>query len=422
MIDAVPSGAATVTYSSSQIVTPPSSAFTGAGGGGDGWGVALSSTKFYNVFHHQKLAINCHLQSDASTCDGFSALVSEWKPVAGGSFGTSAQPEMYLDQETGYLYVFATRSDSTVANQPGVACFNTNATPSNSSNTTGSCTGSNGQPAAWTPLGGSSSSSTGVGSANGSVNGVFYNGNFYAYNFYPRVGVSAGGGGATGTTNGQNNLLCYNIASQSPCDGEPYAINFGSGANSSNEAGPGNAETLIGSKLFIPSSWNTVGKRLACVELSGATPTNCLGSVGTSWPQTTGDLDNTAPIPYLDSSGVAQGVCFKTTVWTCWGLDASPLATPSGLTTTVIGGTMTSWTGAPITIGTKCYSQIIPMEIALTALTGRLSLHAQHPIRQLAMSTGRQLAMPGTSPFIMAMGSNTFIPLTLTPHVRPVFG
>ena len=375
--DATPSSAGTVTYSSSQTVTPPSSAFSGAGGGGDGWGVALSSTKIYNVFHHQVLAINCHLQSDASTCDGFDALAQQWQPVAGGYFYTSGEPAMYLDQATGYLYVFATRSDNTVPGQPGIACFDTNATPDPLSNTAGSCTGANGEPQPWTPLGGigSSAGSPGTVFGNGPVNGVFYNGNFYAYNLsipgfvydyltqsysFLDGSVSPGGADWAYPTTGQNDLLCYNIAAQSPCQDEPYAINFGSSVGGSSEGSPGNAETLIGSKLFIPSSWDGNGGELSCVELSGATPTNCLGSVGASWPQATGGLDFIAPIPYLDSSGVAQGVCFESNqVWTCWGLDASPLPTPPNLNVNVIGNRGAiypgsgNWLGSPVIIGTR---------------------------------------------------------------------
>src|SRR5947209_19714673 len=66
-------GRTTVTYSASvTLPAQPSSNFAGAGGGGDGWAVALSATKVYNVFHHSgELTVECHLQSDASVCSDY---------------------------------------------------------------------------------------------------------------------------------------------------------------------------------------------------------------------------------------------------------------------------------------------------------------------------------------------------------------
>ena len=72
-------GGATVTFSASvTLPAQPSSNFAGAGGGGDGWGVALSSTKLYNVFHHlTSLNVECHVQADASVCPGYPKTVTD---------------------------------------------------------------------------------------------------------------------------------------------------------------------------------------------------------------------------------------------------------------------------------------------------------------------------------------------------------
>src|SRR4051812_21557894 len=59
---------APVTYSATITVpAPPASNFAGSSGGGDGWGVGLTSTQLFNVFHHSSITqVNCHNQSDAT--------------------------------------------------------------------------------------------------------------------------------------------------------------------------------------------------------------------------------------------------------------------------------------------------------------------------------------------------------------------
>jgi hypothetical protein len=326
-------GQTTVSYSATESIAPPSSNFSGASGGGDGWGVAVSSTSIYNVFHHTTLGINCHLQSDASTCAGFP--ITPWNPLspAAATFSTSAQPAMYLDPSTGYLYVYAVRTDT--GGTAGIACFNTN--------TASTCTGANGQPAGWTPLTPAGDSDWGVG---GPVNGVYFNGRFYAYNPYPGYGASSG-------SSGKNALLCYDVAAQGACAGEPFAVNVGTSPGSNIEHTPANAETLIGSRLFIPSQWS-IGMMVSCVDLSGTTPQNCVGSTGASWPQSVSGgslLSNVAPIPYLSSTGAATGVCYALGTWRCWDLFATSIATPAALTLQVLGAA--NWDGPPVVVGTR---------------------------------------------------------------------
>ena len=86
---------------------PPASNFQGSAGG-DGWGVALSSTQVFNVFHHDtQLRVACHNQTDASNC--WSTESETITDGSGNNFASSGQPGLYLDQTTGKLYVYATR-------------------------------------------------------------------------------------------------------------------------------------------------------------------------------------------------------------------------------------------------------------------------------------------------------------------------
>ena len=72
VIAAAPAHAAPtpVTYTSQVTVSaPPSSTFSGASAGGDGWAVALTTLQIFNVFHHNySVQVNCHDQVDASDC------------------------------------------------------------------------------------------------------------------------------------------------------------------------------------------------------------------------------------------------------------------------------------------------------------------------------------------------------------------
>ena len=108
----------TVTYTATETIpVPPPSNYAGPGGG-DGWAIALSDTQVFNVFHHkQSLQIACHNQADASNCwPADPATITDGR---GHGFITSGQPGMYLDQGTGRLYVYATRSDDDTG---GVVC------------------------------------------------------------------------------------------------------------------------------------------------------------------------------------------------------------------------------------------------------------------------------------------------------------
>src|ERR1043166_2917352 len=96
--------AGAATYSASvRLLAQPSSNFAGSEGGGDGWAVALSSSRLYNVFHHAgSLGVACHVQADASACPGYPKTITD---SAADNFATSIAPGLYLNQANGHLYV-----------------------------------------------------------------------------------------------------------------------------------------------------------------------------------------------------------------------------------------------------------------------------------------------------------------------------
>src|SRR5262245_35716911 len=117
----VPLAAAeTITYSADETIpVPPASSFQGSGGG-DGSAVALTTTKVFNVHHHNStITVACRNQSDASQC-----WTSPTKTVSDDSGGTFAtlHPGLHLDLGSGRLYVYATRNSDNVG---GVVCIDT---------------------------------------------------------------------------------------------------------------------------------------------------------------------------------------------------------------------------------------------------------------------------------------------------------
>lgn len=105
------------------LPVPPASSFA-ASAGGDGWDVALSSTQVFNVFHHNsQLQVNCHDQVSAAQCWPIRNIND-----GASQFLTSGHPGLHLDQASGKLYIYATRSAS---NQGGVVCVDTAAAAAN---------------------------------------------------------------------------------------------------------------------------------------------------------------------------------------------------------------------------------------------------------------------------------------------------
>jgi LPXTG-motif cell wall-anchored protein len=300
------------------IPVPPASSYAGTGGG-DGWAVALSSTAVYNVFHHSsQLNVACHLQKDASPC---------WSPAyktitdgSGNNFATSGQPGVWLDQATGHLFVFATRSSNQTG---GVVCIDTTKSGAFSGFT------------ALTPTGSTPTYQQGY---SGITNPVNVGSKTYAFN-------SVTGSTATGA---KNRLLCFDQATRAACAGQPFAIKIGSGAVSGPST-PSQPIASIGNQVIVPV---TVGGSpiFGCYKPSAAGG-NCSGT----WPRSapSGSMSSGAPFPMLTKSGVPTGFCIPDGTDECFNLSGGSVATPPHMTTEI--NSSYYWNGTAVVIGPRVY-------------------------------------------------------------------
>jgi hypothetical protein len=324
---ATSAGAETATYSTysaiQSVPVPPASSFAGSGGG-DGWAVAMSEKAVYNVFHHQDiLQVACHLQSNAEPCAEWPKTITE--PGTGDNFATQPQPGLYLDQHTGKLYVFATRIPDDTG---GVVCIDT--------------TSSAADPfCGFTELTGKGEAPL---TASREISGMSIpmqiGTRWYSFNF------------AEGTQTGtKNELTCFDISTDLPCAGQPYAVTIPAGNGST--AGQGNEPTgetaAIGGKTIIPlliegTSW------LACFD--DATQSSCTGQ----WPVKL-SFNYTAsfgsPFPLLDAGGKTLGLCLPASGDPCYNLEGESVTTPANMPS-VIGETE-EWNGPGLTIGPRVY-------------------------------------------------------------------
>ena len=312
----------TVTYSS--IVTvpaPPSANFSGANGGGDGWAIGLTSTQVFNVFHHSgMLQVNCHNQSDASKCWSGPKTITD---VNGHNFATSSAPGLWVDQASGHLFVFATRTSDLTA---GVVCIDTT------------------QPATTTdPFCGFTALSA-VGDAPfvsgfaGISDPVVVGSRWYAFNVGNVI--------PTGT---RDTLLCFELTSLSACPSQPFSVGFGSGTVS-DPSYPLPAIGAIGDHVIIPIHLTAAPvNRLACFDTT--TGGACAGSWPLSITASAGGFG--APFPLLSSTGAPAGVCIPSSGDPCFDLTGATVATPSGLAMTVTPSL--SWNGPAVVIGPRVY-------------------------------------------------------------------
>lgn len=318
---AAPAFAAGTPYSQTVTVpVPPASNYAGSGGG-DGWSVALSNTQVFNVFHHQgTLQVACHSQSDASAC-----WVDTITDAGGHNFGSSAHPGMYLDENTGKLYVYATRDDGTA----GVVCVDTTQGATNPDPFCG-----------FTAL-------TAVGDAaypgmSNLSNPVLIGNHLYAYNYDP---------GAAQTSD-ENAMLCFDVSTDAACTGQPFAVNLGASPGTDNDGYfPSPAIAAFGSQIVIPTSVSS-GNILACFDDS--THANCTGS----WPVSLASTSfypsgSGAPFPLLNSSGTLLGLCLPDGTDECFNLNGSSAATPTGLSGVILGND--GWNGPAFVLGPRVY-------------------------------------------------------------------
>lgn len=314
----------TAVYSATvTIPAPPASNFE-ASAGGDGWAVALTPTAVYNVFHHQGiLTVACHLQSDASNCWSAPKTITD---AGGGNFATSGQPGLYIDQASGHLFVFATRTADATA---GVVCIDTTQPASNPDPFCG-----------FTAL-----SAVGAAPLQDNISGtsdpLLVNGEWFAFNYVGNSSVAS---------NTANSLLCFNVTSFAACASQPYAVDLG-GGTVSNGGFPSPSIADIAGQIIVPATTSSQPNGvLGCI--SAATLQSC----GGSWPV---PLTNNYPsaagtaFPLLDSAGHTTGLCLPIGTDPCFDLSGASVATPANLASVVQASD--GWNGPALVLGPRVY-------------------------------------------------------------------
>ena len=321
-VGALASTPAPATYIATQTIpVPPASAYAGSGGG-DGWAVALSATQVFNVFHHQSvLEVACHYQSDASPC---------WSPetitdASGNGFAVSGQPGLWLDQASGDLYVYATRTSDDTG---GVVCIDTTAAASNPDPFCG-----------FTALTAVGDAPLGPSYISAISDPAMVGSRWYAFNYVDGIGES-------GT---QNTLMCFDTQALAPCSGQPYSVPVDSGAVSNYDYPPP-AVAAIGNQIIVPI---TVGgtDELGCFDAS--TQTGCSGT----WPVLIGGYTYSssfgAPFPLLTPTGTITGFCLPTGLDPCYDLSGASVPTPAGMPQAI--NATSGWNGPAFVLGPRVY-------------------------------------------------------------------
>ena len=315
----------TTTYTADQTIpVPPASNFTG-NSGGDGWNLAMSPTQVFNVFHHQStLQVSCHEQTDASNC--WPTDPETITDGSGDNFATSGQPGVFLDQTSGHLYVFATRTSDDTG---GVVCIDTTQAATNTNPFCGFTALTAVGDASMAPGWGQISDPMQVGSK------------VYAFNYVQ-------GSYSTPPSGTRNTLLCFDLTTAAACTGQPFTVNLGSGASGINVV-PEPGAAVIGSEIIIPSNDSNDGDVLGCFDAS--TQGACAGSWPVSSPAGTGSYGS--PMPMLGTTGALTGFCLPNGSDPCFNLDGTSAATPSGMTSAITD--TSGWNGEPLTVGARVY-------------------------------------------------------------------
>jgi uncharacterized repeat protein (TIGR01451 family) len=350
-----------VTFSStSTFPVPPVSSFVG-GGGGDGWGVALTQTLVFNVFHHSAdLDLACHYQVNIpDPNDSTKTLHAAASPCWGSEsiriytrtndqridFSASGQPGMYLDQSTGKLYVYATRTSDATA---GVVCIDTNAIDPAVNPTFDAPSGQTGF-CGFTELSaiGEAPNSSWANLGAPALVGT----HLFAFNY-------VSGHGTTGT---YNRLLCFDVKALTPCDGQPYAV-FSTGESTVNVSTPSPSIAAIGSKVIIPFRVGSTDE-ITCFDASAsdytdATKTACSGTWPidiTQYASGYGFGESGPPFPMLSATGTPTGFCLSTGSDPCWDLTGTKVdpSTLPNLSSAILGTEV--WNGPAVVIGPRVY-------------------------------------------------------------------
>jgi subtilisin family serine protease len=295
-----------------------SASFRGSGGG-DGWAVALSSSDVFNVFHHSdSLTVACHGEATAEPCWSPKTLTDSF----GNGYATSGQPGLQLNEATGKLYVFATRTSDDTA---GVVCINT----TEAENPDPFC--------GFTELTGANEAT--VDGRSAVSNGALVGSRWYAFNY-------VSGSGSEGA---RNKLLCFDVTTDSACPGQPFALPVGDGVDENGDYPPP-AVVAIGSKVIVPLDYSEAPEELACFD------GNAEAACGGDWPV---DLEGGyasyygGAYPLLTAAGGTIGLCLPTGADPCYGLAGESVATPENMSSAMPA--TSGWNGPALTIGSRVY-------------------------------------------------------------------
>jgi len=317
-------GSSLATYTNSATVnTPAPLAFT-AYGGGDGWDVApnttssLATSQVFAVYHHSPiLQVQCLNQSDATACWGGPVTITDG---SGHNYATSGAPGLYLDPATNNLYVFAVQTDGNVAhNAAGVVCVGTANGLTPLQRFCGFTALSNVGDATTVPQA----------AISGPIEISHY---WYAFN--------AVLGAHIGT---QDQMLCFDLATFSPCASQPYAVNLGSALLT------GSAQIgAAGSHVMVPLEQGS-SYTMTCFDAS--TNATCTGSWPIAISGGTGKFG--APFPLLSGTGTPIGACLPIDLAPCYGFDGSHATAPPTLDAAI--GTTVADNGPALVLGTRVY-------------------------------------------------------------------
>ncbi len=312
----------TVTYTANiTIPVPPASSFAGSAGG-DGWDLAMTPTAVYNVFHHNSTSLNvaCHIQVDASKCwDTDAKTITD---ADGNNFTGSSHPGIYLDQATGKLYIYSTRTSDNTA---GVVCVDTKQPPASLF-------------CGFTPL-------SAVGDGGITSVPMKAGSNLYSFN-YVTGATAAGGAGGTANT-----LLCFSLTSFAPCAAQPFSVNIGAGTFATSTF-PVPFAAVIAGKILVPTVLSNGGTTYVMGCFDPSTGASCAGSWPIAVPSSYIGTNGSA-FPLLNAAGVITGFCLPTGTDECFDLGGATVATPAGMSG-VIGGN-SQWNGPAVTIGARVY-------------------------------------------------------------------
>lgn len=255
------------------------SSFAGSPGG-DGWNATAAGDKVLNVWHHNGSVYNldCHYKATGASCGTVYTRSGYQTPMASG-----------VVYRAGKVYSIVGRnSDSTI----GVLCTTVTAVPFTD--------------CGYTVL-----------KSGGSSYGLIGESTLVGTRLYAPVNAGAA-------------LVCFDIATATPCLSQPYSL-------PGLAAAPGMAIPVfamtVNGMLFVTST------KVWCIQ--GASGSPCAGA----WPVNAGTAYSSV-IARRDASGGLVGVCKIQVADSCWDLAGATTAYPAGLATALASLPLVNFTGS----------------------------------------------------------------------------